>query len=246
MFRMMKRNFPQTLPVLAGYMFLGIAYGVALKAKGFGVEWALLISTTVYAGSMQFAMLGALTQPFAPVTMALMTLLVNARHIFYGLSMLDKYASTGHYKHYLIFSLTDETYSLVCGGAPENEPEKGKWYTSIAMMDQCYWVTGSVLGALLGQMLPFDLNGIDFAMTALFTVIITEQTSDAYRSFRSGKQTLTEAFFPLVLGVCATLLSLLLIGKESFLLMAMALMLGCFFLRYQIQKGGDVKCRMSN
>lgn len=235
---MMKKTFPRTLPVLAGYLFLGVAYGVALKEKGFGPEWALLISVTVYAGSMQFAMLGALTQPFAPVTMALMTLLVNARHIFYGLSMLGKYAGTGKYKPYLIFALTDETYSLVCSGAPDDAEDKGAWYASISLMDQCYWVAGSVLGALLGQVLPFDLTGIDFAMTALFTVIVTEQTADAVKSYRAGETSLLDAAFPAVLGFAATLGSLLIVGKESFLLAAMAVMLGCFFLRYRLEKGG--------
>ena len=238
MLRMMRKTFSRTLPVLAGYIFLGIAYGVALKEKGFGAEWALLVSLTVYAGSMQFAMLGAMTQPFAPVTLALMTLLVNARHIFYGLSMLDKYAGMGKYKPYLIFSLTDETYSLVCNGAPEEETEKGKWFTSISMLDQFYWVAGSVIGAVLGQVLPFDLTGIDFAMTALFTVIVTEQTAEAFRALKAGESLLVDALFPAALGFFATLISLLVVGKDSFLLMAMALMLGCFFLRYHSLKGG--------
>ena len=237
MLRMMKKALPRTLPVMAGYLFLGIAYGVALREKGFGMEWALLISTAVYAGSMQFAMLGAMTQPFAPVTMALMTL-VNARHIFYGLSMLDKYAGTGKYKPYLIFSLTDETYSLVCSGAPEDAEDKVGWYAAVSLMDQVYWVAGSLIGVALGQALPFDLTGIDFAMTALFTVIVTEQTMDAVKAYRAGEMRLADAAFPALLGMVATLGSLLIVGKDSFLLAAMALMLGCFFLRYQAVKGG--------
>lgn len=234
-----KRVFPRTIPVLAGYLFLGIAYGMALKAKGFGVEWALLISAAVYAGSMQFAMLGALTQSFAPVTIALMTLLVNARHIFYGLSMLGHYKGMGKAKPYLILSLTDETYSLVCNGAPEGE-EPSKWYTAISALDHLYWISGSVLGALLGQVLPFDMTGIDFAMTALFTVIFVEQTSDAVKVWRDGRQSAMDTLFPTLLGLLATLASLLLAGKDSFLLVSMAVMLGCFFLRYQ-QQGKQVK-----
>lgn len=229
---MIRRVFPRTIPVLAGYLFLGIAYGVALKARGFGVEWALLISTVVYAGSMQFAMLGALTQPFAPVTMALMTLLVNARHIFYGLSMLGHYEGTGKCKPYLILSLTDETYSLVCNGAPEGE-EKKAWYTAVSALDHLYWISGSVLGAVLGQVLPFDLTGIDFAMTALFTVIFTEQASNAIKNWRAGQIGAVDALFPTLLGLGATVISLLVVGKDSFLLCSMAVMLACFFLRYQ-------------
>lgn len=235
---MMRKNFSKTLPVLAGYMFLGIAYGVALKEKGFGPEWALLISATVYAGSMQFAMLGALTQPFAPVTMALMTLLVNARHIFYGLSMLGHYGACKRWKPYLIFSLTDETYSLVCNGAPVGERNFERWYASISLMDQSYWVAGSVIGALLGQVIPFDLTGIDFAMTALFTVIVTEQLSEAWRVYCNGELRLSEALFPAAMGLVVTLTSLVLVGKDSFLLMSMALMLALFFLRYRHAKGG--------
>ena len=235
---MMKKAFSRTLPVMAGYLFLGIAYGVALREKGFGMEWALFISTTVYAGSMQFAMLGAMTQPFAPVTMALMTLLVNARHIFYGLSMLDKYADTGRYKPYLVFALTDETYSLVCNGAPEDAEDKPGWYAAVSLLDQVYWVAGSVIGVALGQALPFDLTGIDFAMTALFSVIVTEQTMVAVKAYRAGEMWLADAAFPALLGLVATLGSLMIVGKDSFLLMAMTLMLGCFFLRYQAVKGG--------
>lgn len=239
MFQMMKRAFPRTIPVLAGYVFLGIAFGVSLKEQGYGLPWALLMSTVIYAGSMQFAILTPMTQPFAPVTVALMTLLVNARHMFYGLSMLKPYEGTGKFKPYLIFALSDETYSLVCEGAPEDIENKGKWFAAISMMDQSYWIIGSLLGSLIGQLLPFDLTGIDFAMTALFTVIFTEQTADAIKAFRAGELSLTDALFPTLLGLLATLLSLLIVGKDSFLLCAMAVMLACFFLRYQAGGKGD-------
>ena len=233
MFRMMKRVFPRTIPVLAGYVFLGIAFGVTLKEHGYGLPWALLMSVVIYAGSMQFAIITPMTQPFAPVTVALMTLLVNARHLFYGLSMLRTYEGAGKWKPYLIFALSDETYSLVCEGAPEDVTDKGQWFGAISMMDQCYWVIGSLLGSLIGQLLPFDLTGIDFAMTALFTVIFTEQTADAVKAYRAGELTLVDALFPTLLGLLATLASLLIVGKDSFLLCAMAVMLACFFLRYR-------------
>ena len=233
MFRMMKRVFPRTIPVLAGYVFLGIAFGVSLKENGYGLPWALLMSTVIFAGSMQFALIGPLTQPFAPVSVALMTLLVNARHMFYGLSMLKPYEGTGKYKPYLIFALSDETYSLVCEGAPDDVDSRGQWFAAISALDQFYWVLGSFLGSLIDQLLPCDLTGIDFAMTALFTVIFTEQTADAVKAFRAGELTLTDALFPTLLGLAATLVSLLIVGKESFLLCAMAVMLACFFLRYQ-------------
>ena len=233
MLQMMKRAFPRTIPVMAGYIFLGIAFGVSLKEQGYGLPWALLMSAVIYAGSMQFAILTPMTQPFAPVTVALMTLLVNARHMFYGLSMLRTYEGTGKWKPYLIFALSDETYSLVCEDAPEDVENRGQWFGAISMMDQCYWIVGSLLGSLIGQLLPFDLTGIDFAMTALFTVIVTEQTADAIKALRAGELSLTDALFPTLLGLLATLLSLLIVGRDSFLICTMAVMLACFFLRYQ-------------
>ena len=227
----LRKAFPSTIPVLAGYIFLGIAYGVTLRESGFGAQWALLISTAVYAGSMQFALIGLMTSPFSPFTVAMMTLLVNARHLFYGLSMLDGYRNTGRIKPYLIFSLTDETYSLVCGGTPADTDPRS-CFTAVSGLNHAYWVTGSVIGALLGQVLPFDLTGIDFAMTALFTVIVTEQTMDVLADVRKKTMKLHDALFPLLLGLCSTALCLVLLGKESFLIGAMACMLVCFLLQY--------------
>ena len=227
----LRKAFPSTIPVLAGYIFLGIAYGVTLRESGFGVQWALLISTAVYAGSMQFALIGLMTSSFSPLTVALMTLLVNARHLFYGLSMLGGYRNTDRKKPYLIFSLTDETYSLVCNGAPSGiDPHC--WYLAVSGLNHAYWITGSVIGALLGQVLPFDLTGIDFAMTALFTVIVTEQTMDILDEVCKKKLKMTEAITPLLLGLSVTTLCLVLLGKESFLVGAMACMLALFLLQY--------------
>lgn len=230
----LRKAFPSTLPVLAGYVFLGIAYGITMRENGFGAAWSLLISAAVYAGSMQFALIGLLTSSFAPVTTALMTLLVNARHIFYGLSMLEHYKKVRR-KPYLIFALTDETYSLVCSGAPHGV-NADAWYLSVSGLNHLYWVTGSVIGGLLGQVIPFDLTGIDFAMTALFTVIVVEQAMDAHAAVKNGSMSKGEAVLPVALGFCATLVCLLLMGTSSFLLGAMLLMLVCFFLRYQAEE----------
>ncbi len=230
----LRRAFPSTLPVLAGYIFLGIAYGVTMRASGFGAAWSLLISAAVYAGSMQFALIGLLSGSFAPVTVALMTLLVNARHIFYGLSMLKPYAAVRG-KPYLIFALTDETYSLVCSGAPD-DLDSSSWYAAISGLNHLYWMTGAVIGGLLGQVIPFDLTGIDFAMTALFTVIVTEQTLDAVASVKAGKVKIWEAAFPSLLGFLSTLLCLLTLGTSSFLVGAMLLMMACFFVRFQAEE----------
>lgn len=231
-----KRAFPATLPVMAGYMFLGIAYGVTMKESGFGFLWTALCSLIIYAGSMQFAIIGLMTTAFSPLTTVLMTLLVNARHLFYGLSLLEPYGKVKHGRQYLIFALTDETYSLVVSGAPR-DVDADKWYMSVTALDHLYWVTGSCIGALLGQIIPFDMTGVDFAMTALFTVIVTEQTMDVLKAVRAGDMRLSEALFPLLLGLCATFVSLLAVGKSGFLIAAMAAMLCCFFMQYQLTEG---------
>lgn len=232
MLHLLKKAFLKTVPVLAGYIFLGIAYGISMKENGFGVGLSALISTVVFGGSMQFAMIETMKGAFAPLTIALLALLIQARHIFYGLSMLEKYSATGRYKPYLIFALTDETYSLVCNGAPAGV-HAGKWYTLVSALDQCYWVIGSVIGAVLGQLIPVDaLTGIDFAMTALFTVIVTEQTMDSIAKVKAGAISKLEAIFSPALGGAATLVSLLLIGRSNFLLMSMGLMLSAFLARW--------------
>ena len=231
----LKRAFPATLPVLAGYMFLGIAYGVTMKESGFGFAWTALCSLIIYAGSMQFALIGLMSASFSPMTTVLMTLLVNARHLFYGLSLLEPYGKVKRGRQYLIFALTDETYSLVVSGAPGDVAAE-KWYSAVTMLDHSYWVAGSCIGALLGQVIPFDMTGVDFAMTALFTVIVTEQTMEAVKAVRAGDMRLTEALFPLLLGLVATMTSLLAVGKSSFLIAAMAAMLCCFFMQYMLSE----------
>ena len=145
----LKKAFPTTLPVMAGYLFLGFAYGISMRESGFGIGWTALISLFVYAGSMQFAMIGLLTASFAPLTAVMMTLMVNARHLFYGISMLEPYGKAKKCKPYMIFSLTDETYSLVVSGAPK-DVDADRWYTAVSALDQFYWVAGSVLGVILG------------------------------------------------------------------------------------------------
>ncbi len=232
--RALRAAFPRTLPIMAGYLFLGLAWGILLRDKGFGVEWAIMISGLVYAGSMQFVLVGLLTTAFSPITTLFMTLMVNARHLFYGLSMLGSYSKCRKWKPYLIFSLTDETYSLVCDGHVPADVEPEAYYLAVSALDQLYWVMGSVLGVLLGQILPWDLTGIDFAMTALFVVIATEQWENASKS---GKPWLT-AHLPALLGFGLTVCSLLLVGSDKFLLLSMGLMLLCFYVQFQ-RKGAE-------
>lgn len=197
-----------SLPVMAGYIALGIGFGVLLQSQGYGFFWAVLMSLTIYAGSMQYAALDLISGGAGLITTALMTLMINARHFFYGLSMLDKYQNAGKAKPYLIFALTDETYSLVCSPAPEGTAET-PYYFLVSLFDQLYWITGSLLGALLGPILPFDSTGMDFAMTALFVVIFVEQ-------WLSAKNHL-----PAILGVGISVLCLICLGPGRFVIPAM-------------------------
>lgn len=196
-----------TLPVLCGYVFLGIAFGATLAQAGFGPAWALLISTCVYAGSLQFVMVPFLASGVSLVTVALTALMVNARHLFYGLSLIERFSKMGAMRPYMIFSLSDETYSVYCGMSGQ---ESDGVMLRVGLYDQLYWIAGSLIGAVLAQQLPFDLTGIDFSMTALFVVICVERAID-----KSNR-------LPMALGAVCALLSLLLLGPERFLAPALA------------------------
>lgn len=201
-----------TLPVLSGYLVLGIGFGFLLKSSGFTVFHAFLMSLCIYAGSMQYVAVGLFTGGASLVTVAATTLMVNARHLFYGISMLKKYNHVGKRKPYLIFALTDETYSLVCGNTPHiPEAQKNNYYLLVSLFDHFYWVTGTVLGAAAGTLLQFNTEGVDFAMTALFLTVFVEQ-------WLSGKD-----HFPAVIGLAASVLCLLIFGSGNFLIPAMVL-----------------------
>ena len=148
--------FVRSLPIMAGYIVLGLGFGVLLQSKGYGAGWALVMSGLIYAGSMQYVAIDLLAGGASLISAAIMTLMVNARHLFYGISMLERYKDTGAAKPYLIFALTDETYSVVCsGGVPEGVDRK-KYYFWVSLLNQLYWIAGGVAGALLGSVLPFD------------------------------------------------------------------------------------------
>lgn len=209
--RTFKRAFKDSLPVLAGYLALGIGFGVLLQSKGYSFLWALLMSCTIYAGAGQYAAVDLLSSGATLITTALMTLLINARHFFYGFSLLDKYKGTGKVKPYLIFGLTDETYSLVCTAKLGDDINHKKYYFFLTALDQLYWITGCTLGALLGEFIPFNSTGIEFAMTAIFVVIFVEQ-------WMSTKQHL-----PAILGALTTLICMVVFGKQLFIIPSMIL-----------------------
>jgi 4-azaleucine resistance transporter AzlC len=207
-----KTAFLQTIPILTGYLFLGIAFGFLLQSKGFGFEWAGLMSVTVFAGAMQFVAVNLLTDPFAPLSVFILTLMINARHIFYGFSMLEKYKDAGRFKPYLMFGMTDETFALLYSTEPPLGASKRVFYFFVTFLDHIYWISGSVIGALLGSQLPFDAKGIEFVMAALFTAIATEQLRKK------------ENRIPCVIGLAASALCLAIFGPEGFILPAMAVL----------------------
>ncbi len=209
-----KAAFPHTLPVMAGYLFLGMAFGILLNSKGFGPVWACLMSLVIYAGSMQFLAVGLLAAGFAPVYAFLLALIVNARHLFYGLSMLKPFADVKKaYKPYLIFSLTDETFSILCSTKAPEGVDSSDFMLAVAVLDQIYFVAGSTLGGLAGQLITFNTTGIDFAMTALFTVIFLGQ-------WQSQKRHL-----PALIGVAVSVVCLVVFGGGQFIIPAMGLIL---------------------
>ena len=197
-----------SLPVMAGYVFLGTAFGATLAQAGFGPPWALASSVLVFAGSLQFVMVPFLAAGTSLLTVALTALMVNARHLFYGLSFVERFSRMGRAKPYMIFSLSDETYSVLCG---MGEEESDSVMVRVALYDQMYWVIGSLLGSVLASQLPVDLTGIDYSMTALFIVICVERAMN-----RADR-------LPLLLGAVCAGVCLLLLGPDAFLAPALAL-----------------------
>lgn len=196
-----------TLPVMCGYLFLGTAFGATLAQAGFGPAWALMMSALVYAGSMQFVMVPLMASGAALTTVALTALMVNARHLFYGVSYIERFQRMGRLRPYMIFSLTDETYSVFCGLPGE---ESDGVMLRVALYDQLYWIAGSIVGAVLAQQLPFDLTGIDYSMTALFIVICVERAMN-----RADR-------LPMAIGGACAALCLMLLGPDRFLAPALA------------------------
>ena len=209
--RILKLAFPHTIPVMTGYLFLGAAFGILLQSKGYSWAWALLMSVFIYAGSMQFVTIQLLAGGAGLLNAVLMTLMVNARHLFYGLSMLGRFQEMGRKKPYMIFSLTDETFSLLCAAKAPPDVDEKRFFFFISLLDQLYWIAGSVAGAAAGSLLAFDPKGIDFVMTALFTVIFIDQWKGAKKHL------------PALTGVFVSLLCLLLFGPSVFMLPAMLL-----------------------
>lgn len=209
----LKAAFPATLPVLTGFGVLGIAYGILMQSKGYGPLWAMLFSALAFCGSMQFVAITFLTGIFEPVQALVMSLMVNARHLFYGLSMLDKYKGCGKAKQLLIYCLCDETFAINSTAQVPEGLKKKDFYLAVSLLNWSYWVIASFLGGVLGNLITFNTTGLDFALTALFVVLFIEQ-------IQSKQQALCG-----LTGAAAAGCALLVFGADRMVIPAMGLII---------------------
>ena len=207
----LKTVFLDTVPVMTGYLFLGISFGILLGETGYGLGWAFCMALFMYAGSAQFLSVSLLASHASLLSTGIAIFLLNARHIFYGISLIDTYKGTGKKKPYLIFSLTDETYSLVTQNQPPEGMKRSTYCLLVSVLDHAYWVIGCVIGSVAGNFIPISFEGIEFVLTALFVTLFVEQ-------WLSHKHHL-----PAIIGVGATVLCLAVFGREIFLIPSMAL-----------------------
>jgi 4-azaleucine resistance transporter AzlC len=217
--------FPYTIPILAGFLFLGIAYGIYMNTSGFQPIYPILMSATIFAGSMEFVSVNLLLGIFDPFRALAITLMVNARHLFYGISMLEKYKGTGRKKFFLIFGMCDESFSINYTVDVPNDVDRGWFMFFVTLLNYLYWVCGATIGGVLGSLIKFNTEGLEFVMTALFVVIFLDQWLKE-KSHHSG-----------IIGLVISLLCLILFGGDNFILPAMALIIICLtILRSPIEK----------
>lgn len=226
-----RKAFPYTIPVLTGYLFIGIAFGVMYAEKGYSFLWAILMSVLVYAGSGQYLAVNFFVPGVSFLQVVFLTFMVNVRHVFYGISLLERFNKVGKTRWYMIFALTDETYSLLCTTKIPEDVDESKFLFAISLLDHSYWVLGSAIGAIAGTVLPISSEGIDFAMTALFVVIFIEQWMDAKNRI------------PEMIGVILAVCGLILFGASNFVLPTMLAIVAALFLgRKKLEEGVDVSC----
>ncbi len=225
-----KAAFPHTAPILAGFWFLGFTYGVYMNVSGFGFWYPLIMSSVIFGGSLEFVAVSMLLSPFAPLQAFIMSLMIQARHLFYGLAMLDKYKNVGIKKYYLIFGMCDETFSINCSAEIPENIDKGWFMTAVTMLNRSYWITGSTLGGILGSLISFNTKGIEFVMTAMFVVIFLEQLMKEKKHYTA------------IIGLFSSIACLVAFGSDSFMIPTMLLIL--FLLaafRKPIEKGGGLE-----
>lgn len=209
---------PHTIPIAVGFLFLGMSYGFLMQSKGFSVFYPMLMSFFIFAGSMEFVTVDLLLSAFHPGYAFFLALMVNARHLFYGISMLDRYKSVGWKKFYLIYGMCDESFTVNCSVTPLPEVDRGWFMFFVTLLNQAYWVGGATLGALLGYVIRFDTKGIEFVMTALFVVMFLNQWEES-KDHRSA-----------ITGLGCSFFCLLVFGSGRFIIPAMVLMILCLTL----------------
>ena len=224
----LKTAFPYTLPIFAGFWFLGLTYGIYMNVSGFSFVCPMLMSLTIFGGSLEFVAVSMLLAPFAPLQTFIMTLMIQARHLFYGISMLDIYKGTGWKKWYLIFGMCDETFSINYSAQIPADIDRGWFMFFVTLLNHMYWFTGATLGGLLGSLISFNTEGLDFVMTAMFVVIFLEQW------FKDKKH------YTAVIGIASSVICLVGFGADSFLIPTMLCILVLLtVMRQPIEKAGE-------
>lgn len=223
-----KAAFPHTIPIMTGFLFLGMTYGIYMNVSGFSFLYPMLMSMTIFAGSMEFVTVNMLLGAFHPLEALTMTLMINARHLFYGISMLDKYKGTGLKKLYLIFGMCDESFSINYTADIPEDVDKGWFMTWVTLLNHSYWVLGATLGGIFGSFIHFDTEGIEFVMTALFVVIFLEQWLKE------------KNYVNAITGLMISVLCLVLFGRDNFIIPSMLGILGVLtLLRKPLEKKGE-------
>lgn len=223
-FAAFKAAFPLTLPICAAYLFLGFSFGIYFCSKGFSMWYPMLTAMTVFAGSLEFFIANVMVGAFDPVFMFVMAVIINARHLFYGISMLEPYKNMGLTKLYLIFGLTDETYAINVSINPPEHVDKKAYYFFVTFLNHCYWLTGTTLGAFVGSNIEFNSKGLDFSLTALFITIVVNQ----WQSMNNH--------IPALIGLAIPTICLMVLGAKNFIPPAMLLILLVFVFMFRKDK----------
>ena len=230
----LKKAFPYTVPIMAGYLFLGAAFGLLVRTQGYPVGWAAAMSLVIYSGALEYAAVPMLAQPLAPVGTFIFGLMLSARHLFYGLPMLKRYKGAGRMKPALILTLTDETFSVLSTVKVPEDVDEHKFYAAVSLLDYIYWNAGTLIGAVCGRLMTWDMTGLDFALTALFIVLFLEQ-------MKTGIGRLSGA-----IGMLATLLVMLICGKERMIVISMVLIASVLLAGRYVIEGRGVAAGRAN
>lgn len=207
--RSFKAAFPPTIPIMTGFLFLGMTYGIYMRVSGFGFIYPAVMSVVIFGGSLEFVAVQMLLSPFAPLQTLIMTLMIQARHIFYGLAMLGKFKDTGKFKPYLIYGMCDETFSIICSAEIPKEADRIWFMFFVTALDQLYWFAGAAAGGLLGGLISVDIKGLDFVMTAMFAVIFLEQLLKEKKHYTA------------IIGTAASVICLIVFGADTFMIPTM-------------------------